>query len=68
MENPEASKEELADLVFEAVESGQAIVIGPDQKIAFSDQVAVGDTKLADNIQQNNDVTTQAPTWQTTSD
>ena len=67
-ESPRVNKEELAQLVVEVIESGQAIVIGSDHKITFSDQVEVGATKRAHKDQINDDVTTRAPTWQTNSD
>lgn len=46
-ENPDASDEELADLVFEAVMDGEAVVIDAAGELAFSDQVEVGATGRA---------------------
>ena len=47
MENPGASDEELADLVYQAVINGEAIVINVNGELAFSDQVEVGQTGRA---------------------
>lgn len=41
-ENPDASPEELADLVQQAVENGEMLVIGSDGELAWSDQVQMG--------------------------
>jgi len=43
-DNPGASDEELAELVFEAVNNGDAVVIDASGDLAFSDQVAIGQT------------------------
>ena len=43
-ENPDATDDELADLVFEAVQDGEAVVIDARGELAFSDRVAVGAT------------------------
>lgn len=46
-ENPEATAEELARLVYEAVENGEALVIGADGHITWSDRVEPGATGYA---------------------
>ena len=46
-ENPGASDDELADLVYQAVINGEAVVIDANRALAFSDQVEVGETGLA---------------------
>lgn len=47
--NPDASPEELADLVREAVERGDTVVIDGDGDLARSDDVPVGETGEADD-------------------
>lgn len=47
--NPDASDEELADLVFQAINDGEAVVIDASGELAYSDQVAVGATGSADD-------------------
>ena len=47
-ENPDASAEELADKVQQAIENGDMVVIGPDGQLHRSDEVPVGDTGDAD--------------------
>ncbi len=47
-ENPGASREELADLVFEAVENGETVLLNQDSELAYSDQVPVGETGVPD--------------------
>ena len=42
--NPEADEEELADLVQQAVEDGQVLVIDADGNLAWSDTVHEGGT------------------------
>jgi hypothetical protein len=49
-ENPDASDEEIADLVFQAVTEGEALVIDGGGELAFSDDVAVGATGSADDL------------------
>ena len=39
VENPDASPEELADLVEQAVENGEMMVIGDDLKLHYSDEL-----------------------------
>ncbi|HVG48080.1 MAG TPA: hypothetical protein VM899_08100 [Rubellimicrobium sp.] len=48
-EHPDASDEELAKLVSEAVQGGEAVVIDGGGELAWSDQVAVGRTGTADD-------------------
>ena len=48
-EHPDASPSELADLVERAVKDGDAVVIGADGNLAFSDQVELGHTGDADD-------------------
>lgn len=50
-ENPDATREELANLIQQAVESGEMIVIDANGELAWSDQVAVGATGRADDPQ-----------------
>ncbi|HYN92688.1 MAG TPA: hypothetical protein VES42_02430 [Pilimelia sp.] len=42
--NPDASPEELANLVRDAVDQGRTVVIGQDGELAYSDQVRPEDT------------------------
>lgn len=48
--NPDADEDELADLVQQAVEDGEVLVIGPDGNLAWSDQVPLEETGDADNL------------------
>jgi hypothetical protein len=48
-EHPDASGDELADLVQQAVQDGDAVVIDAHGDLAFSDQVAVGHTGEAND-------------------
>jgi hypothetical protein len=49
-ENPDASPEELAGLVEQAVRNGEMVVVGPDgQSLVYSDQIAPGETGDAGN-------------------
>ncbi|WP_338664473.1 LysM peptidoglycan-binding domain-containing protein [Pararoseomonas sp. SCSIO 73927] len=48
-ENPDASEEELAGLIQEAIGRGEMVVIGPDHELAWSDGVPVGGHNLADD-------------------
>jgi len=48
-QNPDASPDELADLVQEAVENGDVVVIDAAGDLEFSDEVPVGDTGVADD-------------------
>ena len=48
-ENPEASDEELAQLIYEAVENGEMLVIDANGELAYSDEVEVGQTGTADD-------------------
>lgn len=52
-EHPDASPEELADLIQEAIENGEAVVIDENGELAFSDQVEPGGTGRADNAPPN---------------
>jgi hypothetical protein len=47
-EHPDASPEELATYVKEAVLRGDMVVVGPDGMLTPSDQVAIGETGRAD--------------------
>jgi hypothetical protein len=49
LENPGATHEELADLVMEALNEGRLIVIDGNGELAWSDQVALGQTGYADD-------------------
>jgi hypothetical protein len=49
LDNPYASPEELADLTMEALEEGKLIVIDGDGELAWSNQVAWGETGFADD-------------------
>ena len=49
LQNPDATAEELQDLVMDAITSGQAVVIDGSGELAFSDSVAVGATGQADD-------------------
>jgi hypothetical protein len=44
LDNPDASDKELADLIYEAVESGDAVVLDGEGNLAFSDEVEQGQT------------------------
>lgn len=48
-ENPDASLDELQDIVGEAIRNGEALVIDADGNLVFSDQVAEGNTGQADD-------------------
>ncbi len=45
MENPDASPDELAALVEQAVRDGEMVVVGQDDKLVRSDQVDFGETR-----------------------
>lgn len=47
-ENPDASDEQLADLIEQAVADGELLVIDASGRLAWSDQVPVGQTGSAD--------------------
>ena len=47
VENPDASPEELADLIEQAVRDGEMVVIPPGGGLAYSDQIAPGETGKA---------------------
>jgi hypothetical protein len=49
VEHPDASPDELADLVAAAVRDGDAVVIDLDGDLAFSDDVPIGQTGEADD-------------------
>jgi hypothetical protein len=57
-ENPSATLAELADLVFEAIENGEMIVIDENNELAWSDDVELGETGEADDepVQTDNQV------------
>lgn len=48
-ENPNASLEELQDIVAEAIRNGEALVIDAGGNLVFSDQAAEGETGHADD-------------------
>ncbi|MFV0385642.1 DUF6973 domain-containing protein [Paracoccus sp. (in: a-proteobacteria)] len=54
-ENPDASDEELAQLIYEAVENGEMLVIDGNGELAYSDQVPVGSTGDADDPPAHSD-------------
>ena len=56
-ENPNASDEELADLIFKAINNGEAVVIDGGNNLAFSNKVAVGATGTADDPPRNGTLT-----------
>jgi len=45
VENPDASREELRNLVEQAVRDGEMVVVGTDGQLDHSDQVDLGDTR-----------------------
>ena len=49
VDNPEATDAELSELVAEAVNNGETVVIDGNNDLAYSDQVAVGSTGVADD-------------------
>lgn len=51
VENPDASPEELANLIQQAVDRGEMVVIDGKGELAWSDQVAVGQTGTANDPQ-----------------
>lgn len=51
-EHPDADPEELAVLVEQAVRNGEAVVIGPDSNLTYSDQVHPGETSRAPDAPQ----------------
>lgn len=51
MENPDASPQELADLVQDAIENGEMVVIDKEGELAWSNEVAVGQTGRANDPQ-----------------
>jgi hypothetical protein len=60
-ENPNASEEELAQLVADAVKNGKAVVIDGNGELAYSDQVAVGATGDANDAPR--DCENRPPEW-----
>jgi hypothetical protein len=56
-ENRNASDEELAEFVYQAVTRGDAVVIDRHGDLAFSDQVAIGQTGSADDAPVNGTIT-----------
>jgi len=55
-ENPDASEEELAQLVFDAVNDGEAVVIDSSGNLVFSDDESVGNTGSADDPPANGNI------------
>lgn len=53
MENPDASPQELADLVQDAIENGEMVVIDKKGELAWSNEVAVGQTGRANDPQND---------------
>lgn len=51
LENPGISDADLKDLIQQASNNGELLVIGPDGKITWSDQVPVGQTGVKDPAQ-----------------
>ena len=45
LENPDASREELRDLVEQAVRDGEMVVVSTDERLSHSDQVDPGGTR-----------------------
>ncbi|MDV6011057.1 DUF6973 domain-containing protein [Haloechinothrix sp. LS1_15] len=45
VENPDASQEELRELVEQAVRDGEMVVIDQNERLQYSDQVDIGDTR-----------------------
>jgi hypothetical protein len=64
VENPQASPQQLAALIHTAIMNGEAIVIDSQGELVYSDQVAVGQTGMADDIPRNGVLTT--PEWANT--
>jgi hypothetical protein len=62
-EHPDASDEELADLIFDAIDRGEAMVIDANGELVYSDQVDPGQTGRADDPVQNGG--NQPPEWTT---
>lgn len=62
-EHPDASDEELVDLIFDAIKSGEAMVIDANGELVYSDQVEPGQTGRADDPVQNGG--NQPPEWST---
>ncbi|WP_277207921.1 DUF6973 domain-containing protein [Isoptericola croceus] len=58
--NPGASRQELADLVEQAVHDGEMVVVGPDGSLVYSDQIAWHETGDADGPAAPG----QDPQWQ----
>lgn len=56
-ENPDASDEELAELVYDAVQNGETVVIDANGDLAYSDQVEVGQNGTADDPPAEGDET-----------
>lgn len=48
LEHPDASPEELASLIQQAIDRGDMVVIDRDHKLQWSDRVGVGETGLTD--------------------
>lgn len=59
--NPNASLEELQNLVAEAINNGEALVIAANGELVFSDQVAEGATGFADDAPAGGGA--EPPTW-----
>jgi hypothetical protein len=49
-QNPDASEAELAELIFDAIENGEAMVIDGSGNLAYSDQVGVGQTGSGNGV------------------
>lgn len=60
--NPDASLEELQELIQEAVTNGQAVVIDANGELVFSDAVAVGATGRPDDAPVSS--TNAPPEWE----
>lgn len=53
VDNPDASTEELAELVMQAIADGEMVVIDADGELAYSDEVEPGQTGDADDPQRD---------------
>jgi hypothetical protein len=61
VENPDASPEELAELIHAAILEGEALVINGDNELVYSDEEAVGQTGEANDVPLDGIIT--PPEW-----
>ena len=60
-ENPDASLDELSQLIQDAIDNGEMVIIDSDGELDWSDNVEVGNTGTADDPPRDTDNQVPAP-------